>query len=298
MDLRQLEVVVAIADEGTLSAAAARLHLVQSGVSTTLAGLEREVGARLFERTPRRAVPTEAGAALLPVARELLALAGHAADVVDQARHGLRGSLTVGTMTTHDPVDLPGLLGGFATAHPDVTVTLRAVPHGTEGLVRAVADGTLDACFASLSRPVTAGLESFRLATTPMVLVLPPAHRHAGRAEVELADLAGDRWIDSPVGFGNRAVTDDAFLRARAVRQVGLEIPDLPTMPRYVAAGLGPALVPEFVPTSGLPSPRLVGPGAHRLAWPVDLVAAVGPRRRAVTQAFLDAVLAAGGIPG
>ena len=131
-----------------------------------------------------------------------------------------------------------------------------------------------------------------------MVLVLPPSHPHAARTEVSLAELAGDRWIDSPLGFGNRAVTDDAFLRARAARQVGLEIPDLPTMPRYVAAGLGPALVPEFVPTSGLPSPRLTGPGSDGLSWPVDLVAAVGSRRRAVTRAFLDAVLGSAGIPG
>ncbi|CAN5405472.1 LysR family transcriptional regulator [soil metagenome] len=292
MELRHLEVVAAIAETGTLSAAAARLHVVQSGVSTTLAQLERELGAPLFQRTPRRAVPTDAGLALLPVAREMLALAGHASGVVGQAGAGLRGSLTIGTMTTQEPVDLPGLLGDFAAAHPDVTVTMRAVPHGTVGLRQSVLDGDVDLCFASLSRSAPPEVESFRLATTPMQLLLPREHPLADRTEVGLADLADERWIDSPLCFGNRAVTDDAFLSARVARQVGLEITDLSTMPRYVGAGLGPTIVPAFVPTLGLPSPRLVGPGSDGLSWPVDLVVMAGPRRRAVAQAFVDAALA------
>lgn len=98
MDLRQMEVVVAVAEEGGFTAAAQRLHVVQSAVSSTVRALERELGTPLFDRTTHRVSLTPAGEAFVPAARATLRAAEQARSAVDAARGQLRGRVTVGTM--------------------------------------------------------------------------------------------------------------------------------------------------------------------------------------------------------
>ncbi|MCL8025138.1 LysR family transcriptional regulator [Nocardioides bruguierae] len=297
MELRQLELVLAVAEEGTLSRAAARLHVVQSAVSASLASLERELGTPLFVRTPRRAVPTDAGTALLEVARRTLAEAGRAREVVREAVDGLRGTLTVGTMTTHHPLDLPALLGRFARSHPAVHLELRSDPEGARGLVTKVASGDLDVALASAVGDLD-GVQSVRLGASPMRLLLAPEHPLAGRATVTLADLRGESWVCAPRGFGNRQIADAACAAAGVPRRVSLEVAQVHAIPDFVRAGLGPALHIGDDPAPGLASPRVVGPAAEDLVWPVDLVTRPAPRQRAVTKAFAATVLTAGAPSG
>src|ERR1700735_3280191 len=130
VELRHLEYFVAVAEELSFTRASRRLHVVQSGVSSALQGLERELGALLFERDRHRVALTNAGQALLPEARATLAAAQAARDAVSEARVGLRGTVTVGTMLSTGPLDLPGLLGRFHASHPDVAVRLRLASGG------------------------------------------------------------------------------------------------------------------------------------------------------------------------
>ncbi len=118
MELRHLEVFVAVAEELSFTRASNRLHLVQSGVSSAIKALERDLGAKLFDRDRHRVVLTDAGQVLLPEARATLAAAQAARDAVSEAQGGLRGTVTVGTMLSTGPLDLPGLLGRFHRAHP------------------------------------------------------------------------------------------------------------------------------------------------------------------------------------
>ncbi|MFZ2047414.1 MAG: LysR family transcriptional regulator, partial [Trebonia sp.] len=130
MELRHLEYFVAVAEELSFTRASRRLHVVQSGVSSAIQGLERELGAALFDRDRHRVTLTEAGQALLPEARATLAAAQAAADAVAEATAGLRGTLFVGTMISTGPVDVPALLARFHEQHPGVLVRLRALPGG------------------------------------------------------------------------------------------------------------------------------------------------------------------------
>ena len=100
MELRALDYFVVVAEERNFTRAAARLHVVQSGVSATIKALERELGAELLARTSRRVELTDAGTALLPKARAALEAAQAARDAVDEARGGVRGTLRIGTMTS------------------------------------------------------------------------------------------------------------------------------------------------------------------------------------------------------
>src|ERR1700691_2603506 len=94
MELRHLEYFVAVAEELSFTRASRRLHVVQSGVSSSIQGLERELGVVLFDRERHRVTLTDAGRALLPEARTTLAAAQAAAEAVAEAAAGLRGSLT------------------------------------------------------------------------------------------------------------------------------------------------------------------------------------------------------------
>ena len=111
VELRHLEYFVAVAEELSFTRASRRLHVVQSGVSSAIQSLERDLGTPLFERDRHRVAMTDAGQALLPEARATLAAAQAARDVVGQARGGLRGTVTVGTMQSTGALDLPGRLG-------------------------------------------------------------------------------------------------------------------------------------------------------------------------------------------
>ena len=98
MELRQLATFVAVAEEGSFTRAADRLHVVQSAVSAGVRNLERQLGTRLFDRSTHRVERTDSGRALLPEARATLAAAQAARDAVDEARGGLRGTVVLGTM--------------------------------------------------------------------------------------------------------------------------------------------------------------------------------------------------------
>ena len=159
MELRHLEYFVAVAEELSFTRAARRLHVVQSGVSSAIQSLERELRAELFDRDRHRVALTDAGEALLPEARAALAAAQAAVDAVSQARGGLRGTVTVGTMLSTGPLDLPELLGRFHATHPEVIVRLRLAAAGSAGLAREVISGSLDLALASLPGQPPAGLD-------------------------------------------------------------------------------------------------------------------------------------------
>jgi DNA-binding transcriptional LysR family regulator len=289
VELRHLEYFVAVAEERSFTAAAARLHVVQSAVSAGVKALERELAERLLDRTPRRVDLTDAGAALLPKAQATLDAARDARDVVAEVRGGLRGTVRVGTMTSVGLLDVPGLLGEFHRRHPGVLLRLTAAPSGSKGLVDALMERRLDLAFVSLPGQPPPQLQLTELARTPMVLVLPVDHPLAGRARVPIADLADLDFIDSPIGYGNRGVADRAFHSAGVPRRVSIEITDIATATAYVRNGLGIALLPRFAIGSEAGVVALPVDGAD-LEWPLSLAAPQDRALSSATRALLELI--------
>lgn len=292
MELRHLRYFVAVAEELSFTRAARRLHVVQSGVSSAIQGLERELGAGLFDRDQHRVALTDAGQALLPEARTTLAAAQAAVDAVGEAKGALRGTLTVGTMLSTGRVDLPALLGQFHGEHPGVLVRLRLAAGGSAELGREVASGRLDLALTALAGRPPAGLALRPLAEEPLALVCRPDHPLAASASVTLDRLAGEPFIDFPPGWGNRAVVDQAFAAAGLERQVLFEVADYASAAGLVWHGLGMAFLPASTTAdlSGLVRLRL---SPRPLLWRLRVATPSARRPSAAAQAFLAALLAA-----
>jgi DNA-binding transcriptional LysR family regulator len=120
MDLRQMEYLLAVAEERNFTRAADLAGISQSGLSSAIRGLEDELGTPLFDRTTRRVELTEAGSALLPYARDMLSQAASARDAVVRASREVTGSLRVGAEQCLGIIEVVTLLERFHHRHPRV----------------------------------------------------------------------------------------------------------------------------------------------------------------------------------
>jgi DNA-binding transcriptional LysR family regulator len=285
VELRHLQFFVAVAEELSFTRASRRLHVVQSGVSSAIQGLERELGAALFDRDRHRVALTDAGLALLPEARATLAAAQAAQDAVAQARAGLRGTLTVGTMVSIGTVDVAGLLGRFHVSHPGVSVHLRHAPGGSAGLAAQVIAGELDLALLALPGPAPAGLWLQPLAEEPLVLIAAPGHPLAGQRGVTLAQLAEEDFVDFPPGWGNRTVADRAFAGAGLDRRVPFEVTEFISAAGLVRNGLGITFVPQSA--TDLTGLAVIGLDGPTLTWRISVATPTARRLSAAARAFV-----------
>jgi DNA-binding transcriptional LysR family regulator len=191
VDLAAVRTFVAVADAGQFSEAAADLSITQQAVSKRVAGLEKDLGVRLFARTAHGARLTVDGQAFLPRARDLLQAAQRAYAAVRPGRRGLRVDVVGRGLAP------AGLLRGFHRAHPDTeldVVTLSDV----NAAIAAAASGAIDAAFRAVHQParLPGGIQASRVFDEPVQLLTGPAHELAGAAGVTPAQLAGHRiWM-------------------------------------------------------------------------------------------------------
>lgn len=283
--MRALEHFVAVAEELNVTRAAARVHAAQSTVSAALRTLERELGATLLERTTRSVRLTPAGERVLPQARAALAATERMRDAAREASAGLRGRVRVGTFSALDLIDLPAGLAAFRARHPGVEITLGVSPRGSSGLQEDLLRGRLDVALVSPQRQP--GLASYRLRSYPFVAVLPAGHRLARRRRLRLADLADEDWVDTPPGFGNRVMLDDALRAAGVVRRLVVESGDLPSAAAFVRAGLGVAVIPDAVPLDGCTRVAVTDAPPD---WELHVAVRRDPPPGAAARALLDAL--------
>ncbi|MGX1885013.1 LysR family transcriptional regulator [Streptomyces sp. NPDC055287] len=244
MELQQMRYVVAVAETNSFTRAAERCLVVQSALSHQVARLERELGARLFERTSRRVRLTPAGAAFLPSARQCLDAADRAAAEVAAAVGEVRGRLAVGLIPSVAAVDIPGALRDFHQQYPDVRIGLRV--GASEELVEQVKQGAVDVAFLGL--PTTArpqGVGAHELARDRLVAVVAPDHPLAGGSAVDLRILSSEVFVDLPTGTAGRVQSDQAFSAAGLSRDVAFEVTNADFLARLVGKGLGIAMLPS-----------------------------------------------------
>jgi DNA-binding transcriptional LysR family regulator len=243
VELRQLEYFVAVADESHFTRAARRMHVSQSGLSASIRALEVELGAPLFLRTTRQVELTQAGRALLPEARRALGTIESARDAVAAVQGLLRGTLSVGSLQCLHVVHLPAVLARFHEIHPGVEIRMRQ--SGNAELVEEVRAGRLDLAFVTRQPKIADDLRVSTLASEPLVLACAPESPFAGRESVELAELAGQSFVDFNPDWGTRDEVDRTLAAAGVERHVAVEVNDVHSLLDFVGFGLGVALVPQ-----------------------------------------------------
>ncbi len=239
MELRQLEYVVAVAEEASFTRAAARCHVAQPGISAQVRRLERELGHELFDRSGRTVRVTEAGMAVVTLAREALRTVDSIVLVADELRGLVRGHVAVGTMAAGPPGILTATLAELHSSHPGVDVTLIEAP--SNELLARVREGVLD-------------LAVVGFATAPVDLQVDVLHDDvlaAGvaspwpRRTISLEALADHDLVCLPKGTGIRASLDEGCAANRLRPRVALEASRPEVVADLAARGLGVAVLPE-----------------------------------------------------
>ncbi len=283
VELRQLRCFVACCDHGTFTAAAASLHLVQSAVSSSVAKLERELGHRLFDRTPTGLRLTPAGAAAEGPARRTL----REAAAVASTTAGAEGP-AVGTVRLATPVNVR--TGGLADAlvelrdrHPGVTVAMRPSDRGSSGATRDLITGAVDLALGHFEP--TPGVTVLPIAAEPVVLATARDHRLAATGGFTADDLAGERFIDLPRGWGPRIIADSAAPARRAV----LEAADPRLALDLAARGYGVTLLSRSL-VDDAPDVAAVQHRGAPLTWRLGLAHATDHTPDPATRAVITAL--------
>ncbi|WP_067827707.1 LysR family transcriptional regulator [Nocardia inohanensis] len=271
MEIRQLECFLACHEQRSFTAAARALNLVQSAVSTSVAKLERELGARLFDRTPGGLELTEAGHATLEPARTMLRARHDIVDGIELARGRIRGEVVVGNLMNLHTLDLASAIAEIRQRYPEVTLQMRQSTTGMAGNIAGLRDGSLEiALLAGMSTEI-AGLTLHSISAESLVLCTAPDHPLAGRP-FAATDLAGVRFIDFAPGWGIRHIADTLY----PLRDPVIEVADQVFALELAAKDFGVTLVQRsvaerasgiaFAERAGTPIPWLttVGHDARR----------------------------------
>ena len=236
---RQLALLVALAEHGSITAAARACHVTQPSVSAQLKDLADAVGLALYEPHGKRLRLTAAGQAVVGAARRMQA----AWAALEQDIAGLKG-LTQGrlrlSVASTAQYFVPRLLGSFSARFPGIDISLQVL--NRDGvLARLRAD--LDDLYILSMPPRDPGLEQRSFLANPLVVVAPLAHRLAGRRRIELAALRGDRFILREPGSGTRLAGDAHFAALGFAPDVRLELGSNEAIKEAVASGLGLAVL-------------------------------------------------------
>lgn len=260
MDLRQLEYLVAVAEELNFTRAASRCHIAQSGLSHQVRQLERELGSAMFERTSRSVRLTAGGQVFLPRARAILREAAGARNDLETLTGQLRGTLRLGTVPfSVSDIDVLGLLQAFRAGFPAIDVVVS--DEGSISTVAAVLGGSVDVAFVGLfAHQVPEGLAHRLLSLRPLVAVVGPDHILAGHGTVDLGQLVEQSgFLDAHPDSGLRAQVDAACARAKRRRHVVCELRSPADLVQLALQGMGAAIVPSSV------AEAVAGPGSDSI---------------------------------
>ena len=243
MEFHQLRYVCAIAETGSFSRAAERCQVAQPSLSQQVLKLEKDLGAKLFDRLGRSVRLTEAGRAFLPHARSILSQMDTARSSVADKCADLRGSVAVGAIPTIAPYLMPRYTMAFAKKYPEAN--LRIVEETTPILVEGLRDLSID--IAILALPLRhKDLELFPLRTEPLFAVLPKDHPRATSESLALRDLRGESFVMLRDGHCFRDLSIAACTHARVTPRIAFESGQFSSLFGMVAAGVGISLVPEM----------------------------------------------------
>jgi LysR family transcriptional regulator, low CO2-responsive transcriptional regulator len=232
---RQLRLFLALADTGSVGAAARAMHVTQPTASMQLRDVSGAVGVPLYDVVSRRVRLTDAGLDLARTARAMFGEWEAFGQRIDETRGLRRGRLAVSVVSTAKYF-MPRLLGSFCERHPQIDVSLQVL--NRDGVVARLRED-LDDLYIMSTPPRDIDLDDRVFMANPLVLVAPAGHRLARRREVRLAELRDERFVLRERGSGTRIAVDAHFKRLRFKPIVRLELGSNEAIRESVAGHLG-----------------------------------------------------------
>ena len=266
MDLRQLEIIRAIADTGSFTAAGEKLHVSQSAISRQILLLEEELGEPVFHRIGRRIRITPAGESLLQLSNRVFQDLAETVSAISDKRESLSGTMRlVGGMTVCLYV-FPVLLAEVRRSHPNLD--LKITVGSAERSIAMLRSGAGDLGLITL--PVEASdLVSVPVLREELLLITYPAHPLAKKRQITPADLTRQPFILFETGSITRRIVDEFFMRERIEAEIIMETENVEIIKAMVRHGLGISIIPwqaaaDDVRTKQLFCTRIAGHALHR----------------------------------
>jgi len=243
MELWQLEVFTAVAEEKSFSRAGQRIGRTQPAISSAIKLLETELGEPLFDRLGKSIRLTAAGELISEYSKRLLGLREEALLAVGELRGLSRGTLRLGANETTCLYVLPEVLSSFKQTYPQIQVDIhRAI---TRSITERVIDGKLD--FGIVTLPVKSPqLEAITIHRDEMALIVGPSHALASRRSVRMSDLEEEPFILHKIGTTTRERLVKHFNDGGVKIRVTMELASIETIKRFVSIGMGISIVPRL----------------------------------------------------
>lgn len=242
MEISQLEVFLAVAREGGFSRAAEKLYRTQSAVSQAIRKLEAEIGEPLFDRSTRDGVMTDAGKVLQEYAERLLNLRENAREALAELRELQKGKLVLGA-NEFTALYLLRVLAEFRRLHPAIRIVVQ------RSLGSQIPDDIRrhNCEFGVLTYdPQDPELASVVVYSDELIFVVPPQHPLARESQVSIRQLGAESFVAHIVSSPYREKVIQAFEKHKTPLHMGVELPTLQAIKRFVAMGNGVAFLPEI----------------------------------------------------
>ena len=242
MDINQLEVLIAVAQEKSFSRAAERLHRTQPAISQAIRRLETEIGEPLFDRSSKDGTMTDAGRVLFGHAQQMLNLRLSAHAAIKELKGLHRGKLSL-SANEYTVMYLLPLLPVFRARHPHIKIEVKrslASRISSEILARETEIGIVS------FKPSDPAIAALPVLTDELALIVPPHHPLAARKIVSVRELGAESFIAHNVPSPYRERVVRTFEKYRTPLNISLEMPTLEAIKRFVEGGMGVALVPRL----------------------------------------------------
>jgi DNA-binding transcriptional LysR family regulator len=238
--LQQVEGFLEVARRGSVSRAAEALFITQPTLTARLHGLERELGARLFVRTPRGMRLTEAGHAWVPFAERAMRALVEGRDALEQVMSASAGHLLIASAPAVSTYVLPGLLERFVAAHPRVEVSVRT-GHSEDIVDLVLREDVQLGLGRQIHHP---DLELRPFHKEVLVLVCASDHPFTKRRSVTMAEATDEKLIMFDRTSSYYEITHAALLSSRVKLKRYMELDSIEAAKKMVERGLGVALLP------------------------------------------------------
>ncbi|MCH2555834.1 MAG: LysR family transcriptional regulator [Alcanivorax sp.] len=283
MDTHSLTVFMAVAENGSFSAAAERLFLTQPAVSKRIAQLEQQLGTRLFDRVGRRIRLTEAGEALLPRARQVLLDLEDMGRAISNLTGRVAGTLRIGTSHHIGLHRLPPVLRRFSREYPEVRLDIQFID--SEEAWEGVLHGDLELGVVTLPPRPDGRLRTQTIWNDPLVFMCAPEHPLTRHPALTLDALTRySAILPSPATF-TRGIVEQLFQEQQAALHISMSTNYLETIHMMVSIGLGWSVLPATMLDQGVVALNVDTPLPVRK---LGVVTHPGRSRSNAARAFLE----------